>query len=292
MAIAQTLSLLGYASGIAAADTRCGDGPMVLQQSDLIQDLAKVGVVADWKTLLKPEFNNNKFCVVANICTELAKQTYFAVTESQQFVVLAGDHSCAIGTWSGVFAARQNQGNIGLIWVDAHMDSHTPETTESGNIHGMPLATLLGYGAQELTSIMTNTPKLQPEHVCLIGVRSFEQGEVELIKRLGVRVYHMDEVHQRGINAVLKEAIGYVNENTAGYGISLDLDGIDPEDAPGTGAPEPNGIVGKDLVLALQNVAKSSKFLGLEIVEFNPYRDINFRTQQLVKDLLVAAFAD
>ena len=171
------------------------------------------------------------------------------------------------------------------------MDSHTPDTTESGNIHGMPLAVLLGYGATELTSIMAATPKLQPEHISLIGVRSFEQGEAALIERLGVKVYFMEEVRRRGINVVLAEAIERANKNTEGYGISLDLDGIDPIDAPGTGAPEPNGIASQELVLALQGVAKDKRFLGIEIVEFNPYNDIQNRTQQLINDLLMAVFS-
>lgn len=296
MAIPQTLPLFGYASGVAAADTRCADGPLVLHQSELIQNLLKFGINASWEALLKPEVINDKYKTVANICSKLAKQICLTVEQNKRFALFAGDHSCAMGTWGGVLSAKQNlessKASIGLVWIDAHMDSHTPDTTESGNIHGMPLAVLLGYGAKELTSIMPAVPTLQPEHVSLIGVRSFEQGEADLIKRLGVRVYYMEEVQQRGVGVVLAEAIERASKNTQGYGISLDLDAIDPEDAPGTGAPEPNGIRGQEMVLALQNAAKNEKFLGIEMVEFNPHRDIQYRTQQLINNLLVAVFAN
>src|SRR5665213_879539 len=163
--------------------------------------------------------------------------------QQHKFVsVVGGDHSCAIGTWSGVYDAMHHLGDIGLIWIDAHMDSHTPETTPTNHIHGMPLACLLGYGYPTLTGVLHAAPKFKPENVCLIGVRSYEKGEAALLKHLNVRVFFMEEVQERGFEVVLAEAVQHVNQHTIGYGITLDIDAVDPLEAPGVDVPEPEGI--------------------------------------------------
>lgn len=284
-----TLPLIGYASGIAAGDPGCGKGPLVLQQANFCDELTQADLQAYWEALLFPPTMQSKLQAVADICTRTALLTQHLTQQNKLFAVLGGDHSCAIGTWSGVSTVKQ--GNIGLIWIDAHMDSHTPETTESGNIHGMPLASLLGYGATELTHILSSHSKLQPEHLSLIGVRSFEAGEAELLYRLGVKIYFMEEVQQRGIDVVLAEAIQRANAGTVGYGLSIDLDAIDPSDAPGTGAKEPHGIRSKLLCKALQQIQVNKNFLGIEIVEFDPVHDQKLKTQKLIKDILLNIFS-
>jgi arginase len=166
------------------------------------------------------------------------------------------------------------------------MDSHTFRTTPSRAINGMPLACLLGQGDERLTGIVSSRPKLRPEDVCLIGVRSFESGEQALLRELGVRIYLMQEVRTRGFAEVFDEARLQVRENTAGYGISLDLDVLDPAEEPGVGSPVPGGILRRDMVKALQSLQGDSKLLAMEIVEFNPYRDRRFATARAVHDLV------
>jgi arginase len=282
-----SLSLLGYASGIAAGDSGCGDGPPLLQKSALCNELANAGIAASWLDMLYPIANADKLLAVAEICTRLAQHTRHIAEQKKLFAVFGGDHSSAIGTWSGVYAAHKQQGAIGLLWIDAHMDSHTPGTSPSGNIHGMPVAHLLGHGAPELAGILDKAPKLQPEHVCLIGIRSFEAGEAELIKRLGVRTYYMDEVNRRGIKTVMQEALQIVQQGTVGYGVSIDLDGLDPNDAPAVGTPEPHGIIAKELYPALAMLAGDAKLLGIEIAEFNPHHDRNKQTEKVIQQLLL-----
>ncbi len=280
----KNIYLLSYASGTGAADPGSSQGPLVLQQSPYLTDM---GGALHWQAVIKPEINiSSKFTAISHQCQRLAKEVVHLVQEKKFFTVLGGDHTCAIGTWSGAHHALKNQGPIGLIWIDAHMDSHTPETSLSGNIHGMPLACLLGYGKNELTQILDKDPKLQPEHVCLIGVRSFEEGEAELLKQLKVRIFYMDEVKQRGLDAVMKEAVKIVTQGTIGFGLSLDIDSIDPQDAPGTGAAEADGIRAKDLDRALKILIQQPKLIGIEIAEFDPHHDQNHRTEELIVNLI------
>lgn len=223
---------------------------------------------------------------VAEICTRLAKHSYQLAHDKELFAVIGGDHSCAIGTWSGVKAAVG--GPIGLLWVDAHMDSHTPETSISRNLHGMPLAALLGYGFPELTQILNPNPKILPQHVCLIGVRSFEEGEQALLKKLGVRIYYMQEVEERGLAPIMREALNIINQGTVGYGISFDVDGIDPADAPGVETRANHGIRSQSMLDCLQLIAEYPNLLGVEIAEFSPKYDVEEMTEKLIVEFITA----
>jgi arginase len=178
------------------------------------------------------------------------------------------------------------------VWIDAHMDSHTPATSPSGMPHGMPLAALLGHGAsrkltEDVAAILTEG-QLAPRHICLVGVRSHEPEEAELLERLGVRIVRMEEVEARGIDAVLAEAVDIARADTAGYGITLDLDAVDPRDAPGVGTPVQGGIPAAALAGALKRCAGDPSLVALEIVEYNPHRDIGRRTAQVIEDLIAA----
>ena len=208
------------------------------------------------------------------------------VAQDQRLWVVGGDHSCAIGTWSG--AAAGLDGPLGLIWVDAHMDSHTPATSPSGAVHGMPLACLLGYGPPSLAELGGPRPKLRPENVCLVGVRSFEPEEARLLDELGVRIFHMDEVERRGLSVVMHEALDRCQRQTAGFGLTIDLDAIDPFDAPGVGSPENGGICGKDLANSLEQIGDHPNLVGVEIAELNPDKDIDGKTAELVYRLLAS----
>lgn len=200
-------------------------------------------------------------------------------------LVIGGDHSCAIGTWSGARRSLGAEARLGLIWIDAHMDSHTFGSSPSGNIHGMPLACLLGYGDRRLTDIAGAGAKLLPEDICLIGVRSFESEEAALLGKLGVRIYFMEEIRRRGLPEVFVEALRLVRRYTAGYGISIDLDVLDPAEDAGVGTPVPCGLLSADLAGALVLAHGDDKLLMLEIVEYNPYRDAHFVTGRAIHDL-------
>jgi arginase len=283
--------LIGSASGAAAPYSGCADGPLALQRSPYLANLSKQGLALEWVSIIEPETpsaalpNKN---LVANHVRKLADTVASVVSKNQFFTVFGGDHSCAIGTWSGVQSVTRGKGDIGLIWIDAHMDSHTPETSETGNIHGMPLACLLGHGDAEFTEILGPAPKFKPEHVCLIGIRSYEIGEAELLKGLNVRIYFMEEVKRRGLEEIMQEALSIVNAGTIGYGITLDIDSVDPMEAPGTGVSEPDGLAAKELSLALHKAAGDKRLLGIEIVEYDPHRDVDHMTEKLVPQFMAA----
>ncbi|HEV2613757.1 MAG TPA: arginase [Gammaproteobacteria bacterium] len=279
----KNVDLIGYACGLAAGNPGCAEGPVQLQ------------TVFDHLELLYPaltESPQDNYHLIAELSLRLAQRIEKTLQHKKQFIVFAGDHSCAIGTWSGVaHALREEKKDFGLIWIDAHLDSHTPETSPSGNIHGMPVASLLGHGNKLLTSILNNHPKIKPENICFIGIRSFERGEEDLIKKLNIKTYYMQEVDERGLDAVFKEAKARITKDTEYYGVSIDLDGIDPEDTPGVGTAEPNGIKADDLCKALREYCQHDpKLLGAEITEFNPHLDINHKTQAVIRRLVAAIY--
>lgn len=278
---------VGYASGIAGSDAGSGDSPLVLKKSPFMAKIDRQGLRCYWQNVIQSSPSDKpKIDRVAEQCTTLANTIKNLVNQDSFFVVFGGDHSCAIGTWSGVYDALDNKGELGLIWIDAHMDSHTPETTLTGNIHGMPLATLLGYGHAKLTHVMNANPTLKPENICLIGIRSYEEEEAALLKKLNIRIFFMDEVKERGMPSVMKEALSIVKKNTTCFGVTLDIDAIDPMDAPGTGIVESDGISGKDISIALQMLANEEQMIGFEIAEFDPHRDKNHMTEILIANLV------
>ena len=279
--------VIGAAGGYGAQDQACQDGPEVIRSFDFLEQIEESGIPYHWAGIVHLRRDGrDALSSVLEMCTLLAEETSKAVSAGHFPIVLGGDHSCAIGTWSGVKSAMA--GRLGLIWIDAHMDSNTFETSPTLAIHGMPLACLLGHGEEKLTRISTPSSKLLPQDICLIGVRSFEQGEAALLERLGVRIYFMEEIRRRGANAVLKEALAIAGKETEGFGISIDLDALDPMEEPGVGSPVPGGMLKEELVHALEQLRSEPKFIALEIVEYNPYRDEKFATARAVSDLIEA----
>lgn len=269
----RTLIVIGAASCAGAPDPGCAEGPDALRHCRAFHDTPLQHI--EWDAILRVPraAQDTPLHAVAALGARLAAEVE-AVLQAGNFpLVVGGDHSCAIGTWSGVHRVLADRGPLGLIWIDAHMDSHTFATTPSGQIHGMPLAVLLGYGEAALTAIDGAEAKLRPEHLCLIGVRSFEAGEAALLQRLGVRVFDMDEVRRRGLAAVFDEAVAIVRHGTAGFGVSVDLDALDPEEEPGVTTPVPGGLRRTDLAAALSRLRGDPAFAAMEIVEYNPRRD-------------------
>lgn len=274
------IPFVGLASGIGGSNPGSGKGPLFIQKH--------LSLPADWKAMILPkEEMNEPLKAIELLNQELADAVSPLVHEGTFFVALGGDHSSGIGVWSGAASTLRSKGDIGLIWVDAHMDSHTPQTTESGTIHGMPLAVLLGHGEPSLIQIADPHPKIKPENLVLIGIRSYESGEAELLKSLNVRVYFMDEVKARGIEAVMKEAVEIVSRHTVGYGVSFDLDSIDPQYAPGVGTPVPGGIHPDEFLSSLSALYENFP-IGFELVEYNPTLDQELKSLNFIQQLLEA----
>lgn len=278
--------IIGVACGSGARDRGCEDGPAILHTLGIFRDLEGANDRVRWdQTIRAPAGESDVLQAVSGIALTLARCVAHTLSEGDFPLVIGGDHSCAIGTWSGVHAYLSGAGRLGLLWIDAHMDSHTFKTSPSLAIHGMPMACLLGYGDVKLTQVMSGNPKVLPQDVCLIGVRSFESAEAALLRTLGVRIYFMDEVRKRGLRRVFREAVAHVSKHTAGYGISLDLDVLDPAEEPGVGSPVPGGLHRLELLAALESVHADRKLLALEVVEYNPHRDNNYETARAVREL-------
>jgi arginase len=229
---------------------------------------------------------------IAETCARTAEAVIATLEEGITPLVLGGDHSLAAGTVSGVAEFyRRRAERIGLIWMDAHSDINTPETSPSGNVHGMPLAALLGLGPEPLSNLLGFAPKVAPENTVLIGVRDIDAAERANIRRAGVsEVYTMRDIDERGMRAVMEEALRAAGRGTAGYHVSLDVDWIDPEDAPGVGTPVRGGATYREAHLAMEILADHGRLLSFEIVEVNPVIDEHNRTADLAVELACSAF--
>lgn len=227
---------------------------------------------------------------IAQVCRDLADRVESSLDKGWFPVVLGGDHSVAIGTISGMARHYRKKGQrVGVIWADAHTDVNTPDSSPSGNIHGMPLAVLLGEGPPELVAIAGEEPALRPEDVCVIGARDVDLTERSVVRRLGMRVYTMSELDERGTAVCVREAIERVTANTAGVHLSFDLDGVDPQHAPGVGTPVPGGLNLRESHLICEKVNQTGKVLGVEMVELNPVIDSENRTGKLAVWLILSA---
>jgi ornithine--oxo-acid transaminase len=286
VAIRRQVELIGVASGAGGADAACAEAPAHLAAQGLDTILRTRGLDAAWRATLESERDAGARSV-SGLCARLASQVAETLRAGRLPCVLGGDHACAVGTWAGASRALAERGPLGLIWIDAHMDSHTPRTSPSGRLHGMPLAALLGQGDGEFPDL--GPAPLAARNVCLVGVRSFEQEEARLLERLGVRVFFMEEIWQRGMDAVMSDALQIVKANTAGFGVTLDLDALDPVEAPAVATPAPGGLRSRSLLPALARIAEQPGYVGFELVEYSPRRDRDGRTAQLIVELVSAA---
>ena len=224
-------------------------------------------------------------------CTKHAELVTKTLEAGKIPLVLGGDHSVAAGTVAGVseFYRRQNQ-KIGLIWIDAHSDMNTPETSPSGNVHGMPLAAIMGLGPSELSNILGASPKVAPENCVLVGVRDIDAAEKANIRKAGIEAFTMRDIDERGMRTIIEEALRLAGRGTAGYHVSLDMDWIDPEDAPGVGTPVRGGATYREAHLAMEIIADHGRMTSFEIVEVNPVIDEHNRTADLAVELANSIF--
>ena len=277
--------IIGAASGLGAQDQACENGPVAFHRSQAWHELAHHPRL-DWgRTLFAPAGDcGGPTARIAGLCRHLADEVEHALRGGEFPVVIGGDHSVAIGTWSGV--ARVAGQPVGLLWIDAHLDSHTPETSYSGAIHGMPLACLLGRGDKRLLNIGLAGVQVSAGHTAVLGARSYEPEEIDFLQASGVRIIDRVELAQRGFADCLHEALDIVTAAPAGFGVTLDLDAIDPLLAPGVGSPEPEGLSARDVLEAVSDIADQPGFRALEIVEYNPDRDRLGITASLISDLV------
>ena len=225
-------------------------------------------------------------------CKKLAEETLKTLGEGKTPLAVGGDHSIAAGSFSGVaeFYHRQGQ-HVGLIWIDAHADINSPGTSPSGNVHGMPLAALMGLGGLDsLAHLYDWSPKVRPENCVLVGIRDVDMAEKENIRRAGIEVFTMRDIDERGMRTVMEEALRMAGRGTVGYHISLDMDWVDPEDAPGVGTRVPGGATYREAHLAMEIIADHARMTSMDIVEVNPVIDEYNRTAELAVELASSAF--
>lgn len=255
---------LGASVGNCAGVLGCQEAPAAVKKGLKLEPY--------WEKTIRCTHEKNRLDAIADLAEfseELAEATLEIIQQQRHFITIGGDHSCAIGTWSGVHKAV---GDYGLIWIDAHMDAHVPESSPTGNLHGMPIAALLGHGAPSLTGILDETPKLKPENLVLIGIRSYEPAEETLLRKLGVKLFTMDKVNELGYAHCWNEAIHYFQSKNLPYGVSFDLDGLDPSEIDALGTPVEKGIMLKDTLECFESMPVE-KFIGIEITEYNPSLD-------------------
>jgi len=293
------VTIIGVPSDLGANMRGANIGPSAIRIAGLHEKLKMLGcsieergdIAVPLREMLSQEEVNLKHRpAIIEICRKLSDEVYRALKAGRKPIVLGGDHSIGMGTISGVSRfAREERSSLGLIWVDAHADMNTPESTHTGNIHGMPLSVVLGQGHPELVGIGGFSPKVKPHNVALIGIRTLDSEEKDLCRRSGVRYFTMREIDERGMAVVMKEAIAVATNGTMGFHVSFDLDGIDPIYAPGVSTSVTGGISYREAHLILEMMADTKKLMSMEFVELNPMRDLEHKTAGLVVDLVQSA---
>ncbi|MCS6988461.1 MAG: arginase [Chloroherpetonaceae bacterium] len=293
------VSIIGVPLDLGSDYQGANLGPAAMRIAGLQEKIEELGhEVTDLGDLCVPPRKNLSlgkpnakfFDAIAKVASDLCARVEEALNAETFPVVVGGDHAMAIGTIAGVsrFFKRRGQ-KIGLIWIDAHADINTPDTSPSGNIHGMPLATVLGMGLPELVAVGENGAKLSPEHVHLIGIRSVDKGEKTLLKKLGVNFYTMTDIDKRGIQEIISKAVAHLVKSVDAIHISLDLDGLDPDIAPGVATPVKGGLDYRESHLIMETVAETGKLASMEIAENNPILDIRNRTAETAVELVQSA---
>jgi len=255
-----------------------------------VADLGNIDV-AQAESLAGHGPDNAKYVTqIAESCEKLARIVADSLAGRHTPLVLGGDHSIAAGTVAGVADfLRQSDQKTGLLWIDAHADINTPGTSPSGNVHGMPLACCVGQGPPELVNLLGFAPKVDAAHVALVGIRDVDELERGQLKNTGVRAFTMRDIDERGMRDVMRDALAIVSNNTAGFHLSLDLDFVDPEFAPGVGTPVRGGATYREAHLAMEMICDSSRMLSMEVVEVNPVIDQFNRTAELAVELILSA---
>jgi arginase len=297
-ALSGTIEITGVPLDLGASRRGVDMGPSAMRLSSLVQQLQRLGyAVRDTGNVPVPDRASiaddfeARLAAIAAVCGALATRTADAVHRGVIPLVLGGDHSLAAGSAAGTARALHEQGRrMGLIWLDAHADLNTPTTSLSGNIHGMPVAHLLGMGASSLIHLAGQQPAVRAEHLAYVGLRDLDAAEQQAIRELGIRAFTMRDIDERGLRAVMDDAITVATTGTGGVHVSCDADWVDPREAPGVGTPVRGGATLREAHLAMEIIHDSGAMRAMDLVEVNPILDHRNATAELCADLIASAF--
>lgn len=293
------IRLIGVPMDLGASRRGVDMGPFAVRYTDLRERLERLGhTVADLGNVSVPfredaergaQRGARYLGAITGVCKEIAGLTRGALEQQAMPILLGGDHSLAAGSIAGaaaVHAARDER--IGVIWIDAHADLNTPGSSRSGNVHGMPLAHVLGHGDTALASVAGVRPAVRASNVAIVGLRDADDAEKEHLAKWKVRAFTMRSIDERGVRGVMEEAIRIASDGTAGIWVSFDLDCLDPETAPGVGTAVPGGMTYREAHLAMEMLADTGRVIGVDLVEVNPVLDVHNRTAGIGTDLLLS----
>ncbi|MFL7008974.1 arginase [Enterovibrio norvegicus] len=298
---AKSIQIIGVPLDLGASRRGTDGGPSAVRIAGLGEQLKKMGYrISQEVDVTVPSMESRptetgstmRFrSEILQVCRDLASVTRDALTKGHVPLIVGGDHSIAMGSISGIadYYQQQNQ-NIGLVWFDAHADMNIPGISPSGNVHGMPLSHLMGYGDKDFTGILSANPKIKPENVALVGVRDIDDKEKELIRESGVHLFSMRDIDEMGMNKVSDEIIKIVTKDTVGFHVSFDVDGCDPEVIPGSGTLVPGGVTYREAHLLLEKCAETNLITSLDLVELNPFLDKGNISAERAVSLILSAF--
>src|ERR1700733_13179668 len=293
------IAIIGAPMDLGAGRRGVDMGPSALRVAGLNEKIASLGyetedlgnIVVDQPESLPVGPENARYLPqIAHTCARLAAMVEQTANKGRVPLVLGGDHSVAMGTVAGMSAHFRKAGEkIGLIWIDAHADMNTPQSSPSGNVHGMPLACIVGLGPPELTGLDGPAPMVEPRNVAIVGLRSVDEIERLNVRGAGVHPFTMRDIDERGLKSVMREAIERATRGTAGFHLSFDMDAVDPVEAPGVGTPVRGGMTYREAHLAMETVCDSGRMTSIEVVEVNPVIDEVNRTALLAVELIMSA---
>jgi len=298
--MSRKVGFVGVPMDLGGARRGTNVGPTGVRHAGMAEAIESLGIeftdtgnieIADVIELKAKDSTAKYLQEISAACVALRDRVKTIFEKGEIPLSVGGDHSIAVGTVAGASDIYYSKGDsIGLLWFDAHGDMNTPDSTESGNVHGMPLAACLGLGRAELTKMGSRFPLVDPSNACVVGVRSLDHREKDLIKEIGLRVFTMREIDIRGMHDVMVEALEIVNSGTAGFHLSFDVDGADPSIAPGVGTPVPAGLGLRECHLFMEMVAETENMVSLDVTEINPLLDNHNETSKLAVELCQSAF--
>jgi arginase len=296
--MAQKVRIIGVPMDLGQSRRGVDMGPSALRGAGLQASIKKLGLqvedignlsVKQPEEMPVGEKRAKYMQEIAETCGDVAAAAEKALSEGFLPLVLGGDHSIAAGVAAGVANHfRKEKKQIGYLWLDAHGDMNTPESSPSGNVHGMPLAAIMGYGAPELVDLLGFKPKAEPGNIVIVGARDLDAQERRIVKKSGIHVFTMRDIDERGMREVMADALKYAMDDTAGVAVSLDMDFVDPSDAPGVGTPVRGGVTYREAHLAMEMIADTESMVSLEVVEINPILDEHNRTALLGVELVLS----
>jgi arginase len=294
----RTAAILGVPLDLGGGRRGTDMGPSAVRIAGLHAGIRRLGIesvdlgdleIPAVETLESKDSRARFLPEIARCCRQAHDLVLESMEKGRIPIILGGDHSVAAGSISGVsHFLRKREESLGLLWIDAHADMNTPKSTPSGNIHGMPLAAVLGHGARELTRIGGFAPKVKAGRTVLLAARDIDIEERALIASSGVRVITMSEIDEKGMRRVMEEAIPILTSSTAGFHVSIDMDGIDPNYAPGVGTAVPGGLTYREAHLLCEMCARTGKVTSMEVMEVNPVIDVANRTGVLAMELILS----